>query len=1002
MDFKDLSANMREALKKFPELEKALGKSGDLLNSFAGYQEAYNKKLKESESILDTTVNHLNKMKDILPGATQAYKEHAKVMGDTAEQMRLANLIASDLTEEANKTVALAVMQKTGLEGIYAQSVAQMLIEAGITDEKEIQEAISAGLLDDAIKLQKANQDAFNQQKKQNDLTQAIADQMVAIRDEADSYKKKLDGVLATARAIGNDPKTMGAFMLTQGIKALGKFTEGFEEFKKQGLTAGQAIEAQFKGMDLMSMMGLSDAKGVTSAMVEQFGNVNALSRDTTQQLGRMAVEFGISGEEAGALNAAMSTIPGETSESAANAMEMTGHLAEMQGIAPGKIMKDMAKNTGEMARAGSKGAEEFGKSVIELHKMGVEMSTASKIADGLLDFESSITDQMEASVLLGKEINLDKARELALNNDIEGMSKEILKNIGSSAEFGKMNRLEQDALAKSVGMTVDELATQLDAQEETNKYFGEGAGFAMNAMGHLVEYGSKAGGFFKENGLLLLASIQFLSTGNGLQVISNGLQFGKNVLIGIGNGLLAVGKGIAFATSLIYSSERRAEAAAMIKKAAHWAAEKAHLGALIVKYAALKVAAAFGSKTAAGAADKAKDAITNKLKSKTESKVTDSLTDKAKEQTASAQEKTKGAAGKGGPGGFLKSLGKGLASIGEQFGKVVSGALALGIAGLALAGGFALALQIVKDVDPVVMITFAGSIGIFGGALALMGKLGGDVIKGALALGIVALSLIPAAFAFSLLKGVDVNSIIAFSIALPLLALAAAGLGFLIIPIALGAIALGLLGVGMMSMGAGLMVLQAGKDGLDSFQSFLTILAKDGAGAGFGAFALAGGLLALGVAAWYSFGGILLGAVSLAAFAASLQMIQPVMEMGGLSALAEGLTSISQLAGSLLEVGAAILGIGAGLGLMAYAGLAALPIIGALVGLAAVAPMLSSLGSLFGGGEGSASEDDKMNTLIDEVRQLRAAFQSPGVINMDGQKVGDVLGLAVSNSGIA
>ena len=148
MDFKDLSANMREALKKFPELEKALGKSGDLLNSFAGYQEAYNKKLKESESILDTTVNHLNKMKDILPGATQAYKEHAKVMGDTAEQMRLANLIASDLTEEANKTVALAVMQKTGLEGIYAQSVAQMLIEAGITDEKEIQEAISAGLLD--------------------------------------------------------------------------------------------------------------------------------------------------------------------------------------------------------------------------------------------------------------------------------------------------------------------------------------------------------------------------------------------------------------------------------------------------------------------------------------------------------------------------------------------------------------------------------------------------------------------------------------------------------------------------------------------------------------------------------------------------------------------------------------------------------------------------------------------------------------------------------------
>jgi hypothetical protein len=52
---------------------------------------------------------------------------------------------------------------------------------------------------------------------------------------------------------------------------------------------------------------------------------------------------------------------------------------------------------------------------------------------------------------------------ELALNNDIEGMSKEILKNVGSSAEFGKMNRIQQDALAKYVGMTVEELTKSLE-----------------------------------------------------------------------------------------------------------------------------------------------------------------------------------------------------------------------------------------------------------------------------------------------------------------------------------------------------------------------------------------------------------------------------------------------------------------------------------------------------------------------------------------------------------
>ncbi|NBW22401.1 MAG: hypothetical protein EBR82_82070 [Caulobacteraceae bacterium] len=210
--------------------------------------------------------------------------------------------------------------------------------------------------------------------------------------------------------------------------------------------------------------------------------------------------------------------------------MKHVGAMAKMQGIAPGKIMKDMANNTGEMARAGSRGAEAFGKSAIEIHKMGMEMQTASKIADGLLDFESSINAQNEASVLLGKEINLDKARELALNNDIEGMSREILKNIGSSAEFGKMNRLQQDALAKSVGMTVEELAKTLDAQEESNKYFGEGAGIGMNALGYLTEYGSKAAGFFKENGLLILSTLQFMSQFNILTKAGNVLLAIKNI----------------------------------------------------------------------------------------------------------------------------------------------------------------------------------------------------------------------------------------------------------------------------------------------------------------------------------------------------------------------------------------------------------------------------------------------------------------------------------------
>ena len=156
-------------------------------------------------------------------------------------------------------------------------------------------------------------------------------------------------------------------------------------------------------------------------------------------------------------------------------------------------------------------------------------------------------------------------------------------------------------------------------------------------------------------------------------------------------------------------------------------------------------------------------------------------------------------------------------------------------------------------------------------------------------------------------------------------------------------------------------------------------------------------GLLALGVASLIAAPGLFFATLALAGFAAVLALMQPIMAMGGLQALADGLTAISESAGGLTQVGLAVMGIGAGLGMMALAGLAALPVIGALIGLAAVAPALSALGGVFGGGGGE--KEEKMDTLITEIRELKAIMAQGGVINMDGRKVGDVLRLGMTSS---
>ena len=64
----------------------------------------------------------------------------------------------------------------------------------------------------------------------------------------------------------------------------------------------------------------------------------------------------------------------------------------------------------------------------------------------------------------------MDKARLLALNGDIAGASAEILKQVGGTAEFTKMNRIQQEALAKAVGISRDDLAKSLMDREAAAK----------------------------------------------------------------------------------------------------------------------------------------------------------------------------------------------------------------------------------------------------------------------------------------------------------------------------------------------------------------------------------------------------------------------------------------------------------------------------------------------------------------------------------------------------
>ena len=491
---------------------------------------------------------------------------------------------------EMNRVAKFALSQR-------AQNLVSQLKARG-ADEEQIKKAQNLLYLyrgqTEAIVDQ---QNALGDLKKENALIEEatkerlkqlkIEAEKAALQAKQDAYADKIKEVKSallgqfgiTEKIIDQlkTPELAKAIFAQQMIEKIGQATDTFKEFKKQGLSSAQAVEAGIKSFSFKSLVGLADNKGVMNGIIEQYGNVNALSSELVDNLGEMAHQFGISGEEALALNASLSQMPGETSQSAANSMKQVGAMAKLQGIAPGKIMKDMAKNTEAMALFGSRGAVAFGKAVIELHKMGVELSTSVSMAKGLLDFESSINAQMEASVLLGREINLDKAREMALNHDIEGATREVLRNVGGQAEFGRMNMVQQEALAKSAGMTTEQLQKALDAQVESNKYSGESAGYFKELLGTTVDWLGAVKKGTGELGPLLFSLYQMVMQYkliNALKMKSNAIPAGGGAPLvpggagGVG-GASAVGK-------LNVGSMLQGAAALLIVAAALFVAAKA------------------------------------------------------------------------------------------------------------------------------------------------------------------------------------------------------------------------------------------------------------------------------------------------------------------------------------------------------------------------------------------------------------------------------------------
>ena len=276
-----------------------------------------------------------------------------------------------------------------------------------------------------------------------------------------------LAGLGKSLLGVNNDVYTLSK-TLGQGVAASRDLREQFEEYSL-GNTRIDAERLTQATVDLGQALGTNVL--FSNEFAEDFVKATefiGLTKEAAGGLARIAVGLGQSAEG--------------YRESIANAL-----IPTLKANSINLNLKDVYEEIGKLSASTvvtlGRSPEKLTQAVVQAKRFGLELNNLNGIASSLLDFETSIGAELEAELLTGKSLNLEKARAAALTGDQNTLMREIANAAGSLNEFENMNVLARQSLAQSLGLNVDQMSEMLLKQEAINQLGVEGEKATSNQL---------------------------------------------------------------------------------------------------------------------------------------------------------------------------------------------------------------------------------------------------------------------------------------------------------------------------------------------------------------------------------------------------------------------------------------------------------------------------------------------------------------------------------------
>ncbi len=374
--------------------------------------------------------------------------------------------IQKNLVKQQLDELNLLISSGEVSDGIFLKKRDLLQAEYNIRNATESQLKENKSLLEDYKRAVKNYQDLENaatrRGKAEEVLQKAGIGWLIAVKDLVKEYGilgVTIIGIGILVKQLYNDFRSIDA-AAAEFRKTIGITRDNSERLEK----IARNITFQFAGMGVTAADVYKSMLAVTSTI----GSSQVVTEMMVRDITLLSVQLGV----AESTSAEFLRIMGQVSKSIMSSQSDISLFTAALSAAAGTNLNEVMGDVSSAAKTGyqflSRDPLVLAKAAVEARRMGTSLQSSTTTASSLLNFTQNVKDEMEASVLLGKSMNLQKARELAYHRDILGLNREIL-NIANQTDFDHLDPFQQDAVARALGKSADELAKMLQADREMN-----------------------------------------------------------------------------------------------------------------------------------------------------------------------------------------------------------------------------------------------------------------------------------------------------------------------------------------------------------------------------------------------------------------------------------------------------------------------------------------------------------------------------------------------------